>query len=43
MPCVEDLVVWCGDIEGCYLVGCEAKGLGLVDIVPEARVDFVGV
>ena len=43
MPCVKDFVVRSADVKGRYLVGCKTERLGAVDVVPETRVDFVGV
>lgn len=43
MPCIQDFIVWGADVEGRYLVSSKAKRFGLVDIMPEAGVYFVGV
>ena len=43
VPCVQGLSVACLNVEGCDLVLCEAELRCIVDVLPEERVELVGV
>ena len=43
MPSIQRFAIRCRDVEWRDLVFCEAKLLGVVDVVPVDGIDLVGV